>query len=62
MSLPEGDRPRTDAEKIQRLVVVCSQIANRDLSPFFALWGFPLSAETRALTSRLPRWVENPMR
>lgn len=60
--LPEGERPRTDDEKLQRLVVETSRIAARDLSPFYLAWGFPLSAATRAATSRYPHWVENPMR
>ncbi|MBL8684857.1 MAG: hypothetical protein JNK05_37115 [Myxococcales bacterium] len=62
LHLPVGDRPRTDDEKIQRLVIETSRSARRDLSPFFTAWGFPVSAETRAITSVYPSWAENPMR
>ncbi|MBL8601188.1 MAG: hypothetical protein JNK72_04635 [Myxococcales bacterium] len=62
MTLAESERPANESARIQRWVVRSSQLANRNLAPFYALWGWPLTDATRSATANLPAWAENPMR
>ncbi len=62
VALPEGDRPRTEAERIQQYVLRASRLANRNLAPFFSAWGFSLTDATRTAVGAYPAWTENPMR
>jgi hypothetical protein len=62
MALAEGDRPRTEADRIQQWVIRSSRLANRNLAPFYTAWGFPLTDATRAAVAALPAWAEDPMR
>ena len=54
-------QPQNDAERIQAWVVRSSKVAKVNLAPFYLSWGFPLTAETKAAVSSLPRWTKNPM-
>ncbi len=51
------DRPRTDQAKRDRFMVRMSQACKRDLGPYFAAWGIPISSEARRLTSALKPWL-----
>jgi hypothetical protein len=55
--LPEAERPRTDDEKRHQWLVRFSRAAGRDLGPFFAGWGVPVSAKARAQVADLPPWL-----
>ncbi|KAG2426366.1 hypothetical protein HXX76_013123 [Chlamydomonas incerta] len=52
------------AARVQLFIVTTSQVANRNLVPFYQAWGFPITNATRAnLTAlALPEWVANPMK
>lgn len=62
LALADAERPADEAARIQRWVVRSSQLAGRNLAPFYAAWGFPVTEGTRALTAALPAWAEDPMR
>jgi hypothetical protein len=38
-----------------------SAAVQRDLGPFFAAWGWPLSPDSLAAMAAYPAWLENPM-
>jgi hypothetical protein len=61
-SLPELERPATDDARVQQWVVRSSRVYNRDLAPFYARWGLPVSASTRTVTSMHPAWTTAPAR
>ncbi|KAG2426364.1 hypothetical protein HXX76_013121 [Chlamydomonas incerta] len=52
------------AARVQLFIVTTSQVANRNLVPFYQTWGFPITDATRANMTALalPEWVENPMK
>lgn len=62
LALAENARPTNESERIQRWIVRSSLRVNRDLVPFYAAWGFPITQATRDATAALPAWAENPMR
>ncbi|MEX0152547.1 M60 family metallopeptidase [Microbacterium sp. LMI1-1-1.1] len=47
-------RPSSDQEKRDLFAQVASQVADRDLSPFFAEWGVPLSASVKKSLASYP--------
>ncbi|TMV43349.1 hypothetical protein FE783_35550 [Paenibacillus mesophilus] len=51
--LPEHDIPRTDQQKLDRLVVMMSKVSSNCLLTFFAKWGWPYSDEARAEVTAL---------
>ncbi len=55
--LPDSERPRDDAQKRDQWMLRMSRAVGRDLGPFFARWGIPLSARVRKQTRGLPRWM-----
>ncbi len=55
--LAPGERPRSDAEKRDQWLVRMSRTVGRDLGPFFASWGVPVSEAARAEVSVLPAWM-----
>ncbi|KAG2445002.1 hypothetical protein HYH02_008872 [Chlamydomonas schloesseri] len=48
--------------RVQLYIVTASQVAGRNLVPFFTTWGFPITDATRAAVSGLPQWAENPVK
>lgn len=56
-ALPDAERPRDDDEKRDQWLVRFSRQVDRDLGPFFAAWGIPISQEARASLADLPPWL-----
>ncbi|MCA8920235.1 MAG: M60 family metallopeptidase, partial [Planctomycetes bacterium] len=56
-ALPEGERPRGDAEKRDQWLLRLSRAVGRDLGPFFQRWGVPTSEEARARLRDLEPWL-----
>ncbi|MBF4614064.1 M60 family metallopeptidase [Curtobacterium sp. VKM Ac-1376] len=54
LALGEVSTPDNGDSKHQLFARTAATIADRDLRPFFAEWGFPLSAETSAALAELP--------
>lgn len=61
LAMPTDQRPATDQEKIDALLVNASEQAGRDLSGFFQAWGLPFTAAARASVAHLPDWEDHPM-
>ncbi len=61
-ALPDVARPGDDAARIQQWVQRSSRAIGRDLTAFYAAWGFPIDAATRAAVADLPAWADHPMR
>ena len=60
--LPAGERPRNDDEKRDQWLVRMSRAVGRDLGPFFAWWGVPVSDRARAEVEALPDWMPETAR
>ncbi|MBT1682863.1 M60 family metallopeptidase [Curtobacterium flaccumfaciens] len=54
LALGEVSTPDNGDSKHQLFARTAATIADRDLRPFFAEWGFPLSAQTSAVLAELP--------
>ncbi|XP_063301993.1 TRPM8 channel-associated factor homolog [Pelobates fuscus] len=48
-------------DKMNLWAVKFSEAVNRNLTPFFKAWGWPIDDKTCAKLSGLPEWKENPM-
>lgn len=46
-SMPNGELPKTDDEKIQGFIINTSKVAKQNLLPFFDKWGLKATDETR---------------
>ncbi len=55
--LPRDQRPGTDAAKRDQWLIRFSRAAGRDLGPFFAAWGVPVSDAARDAVADLPGWM-----
>lgn len=55
--LPDGERPKTDAEKRDQWMVRFSRASGHNLGPFFQAWGVPTTPEARASVAGLPPWM-----
>ena len=55
-TLPADQRPKTDAQKRDQWMVRLSRTTGRNLGPFFAAWGVPVSEEARKEVAKLPEW------
>jgi hypothetical protein len=60
--LPAGERPRTDQQKRDQWMVRLSRTLNRNLGPFFEIWGVPTSAAARESIADLPGWMPEVLR
>jgi hypothetical protein len=60
-ALPAGQRPDTDAERIDDWVRRTSRISGRDLTGFYRAWGWPVTGPTAAAVADLPPWTDHPM-
>ena len=57
LALPKKERPNTDAEKRDQWMIRMSRQVEKNLAPFFQLWGIPLSEEAISETNNLPVWI-----
>lgn len=55
-ALREEERPKSDADKRDQWMVRFSRAVGRDLGPFFAKWGIPVSESARKSVAGLPAW------
>ncbi|MGE3175339.1 MAG: M60 family metallopeptidase [Planctomycetota bacterium] len=55
--LPAEQRPATDADKRDQWLVRLSRGIDRDLGPFFAAWGLPVSDAARREVQDLEDWM-----
>ncbi len=55
--LPGRERPATDDAKRDQWLVRLSRAAGRNLGPFFAAWGVPVSEAARREVEALPGWM-----
>lgn len=61
-ALPQGERPRNDAEKRDQWMVRFSRACGKNLGPFFQAWGVPTSDSARASITDLPDWMPDEMK
>jgi len=55
--LPDYERPKNDDEKRDQWMVRMSKTVGRNLGPFFASWGVPITQEARDAVAGLPGWM-----
>jgi hypothetical protein len=58
--LSRDERPNSDQAKRDQWMVRFSRHVERDLSPFFADWGIPITDEARAAVADLQPWTPSP--
>jgi hypothetical protein len=56
-ALPESERPRSEEQKRDQWMARLSERCGRNLAPFFAAWGVPVSAKATQQTAHLPEWM-----
>lgn len=56
-ALPPAARPTDEREKRSQWMVRFSKAVNRNLAPFFASWGIPVSDAAKKEVESLPEWV-----
>ncbi len=56
-SLLPNQRPKNDQEKRDQWMTNFSKITDRNLGPFFELWGVPISKSAKNSVSTLPVWL-----
>lgn len=56
-SLPDGQRPTTEADKRDQWMIRYSRAVGRNLGPFFEAWGVPVTATAKAAVAQLPGWM-----
>jgi hypothetical protein len=49
-----------DDRRRDEWLVRLSRAVSRDLGPFFAAWGVPVSGAARAAVATLPAWLPEP--
>jgi hypothetical protein len=59
--LDQDQRPRTDDQKRDLWLIRFSKAVQRDLGPFFAAWGVPVSDAARAAIAELPAWMPDDL-
>ncbi len=52
----QGHEIRTEQQRQDQLVLRLSRLVNRDLAPYFAAWGVPISASVREQTKTMSAW------
>ena len=60
-SLSDAEAPTDDGGRIDQWASRFGAAVDRDLGPFFAAWGFPLSQEVLDELAARPAWDEDPM-
>ncbi|MEC7751852.1 MAG: M60 family metallopeptidase [Myxococcota bacterium] len=58
--LPDEDRPTSDQERIDRLVLTLSEKSGVNLCPFVTAWGLPMSDHVCPEMGDRPHWLEDP--
>lgn len=61
-SLPAKDRPRTDADKRDRWLMLLSRATKHNLGPFFERWGVPTTEAARRAVADLPAWMPDELK
>lgn len=56
-ALPESERPRSEEQKRDQWMTRLSEACGRNLAPFFAAWGVPVSGQAAQRTAHLPEWM-----
>jgi hypothetical protein len=56
-TMPESQRPRSDQEKRDVFVIQFGRTVGRNLGPYFAAWGVPLTERVEQTLSDLPAWM-----
>lgn len=56
-TLPQGERPQSDAAKRDRFVIQMSRAVDRNLEPYFRAWGVPLGDLPARELADLPAWM-----
>lgn len=56
-TLPESQKPRNDDEKRDQWMIRLSHAVRRNLAPFFARWGVPISSQATEAVKHLPEWM-----
>ena len=52
-----NQKPKNDQEKRDQWMTNFSKIIDRNLGPFFELWGVPISKSAKNSVSTLPVWL-----
>ena len=55
--LPKDEIPKNDDQKRDQWLIRMSRTVGRNLSPFFAKWGVPVSLAAKREVSKLPEWL-----
>jgi hypothetical protein len=56
-----GPAPANDDAKRDQFLVRYSKITKKNLGPFFAAWGIPVSASAKAEVSQFEAWMPQEM-
>lgn len=56
-NMPEAERPQTDQEKRDQWMIRFSKAIGKNLGPFYAAWGVPISQSARDTVKNLPTWM-----
>jgi hypothetical protein len=60
-ALPAAERPRTEQDKRDQWMVRFSRTVGKNLGPFFARWGVPMSDSAMKSVAALPAWMPEGM-
>ena len=55
------DKACIDQAKIDEWVRMTSEVANKNLGPFYTAWGFPTTQSVLDSIASRPAWAEDPM-
>ncbi|RYX84142.1 hypothetical protein EON83_11575 [bacterium] len=56
-NMPEAQRPQTDQEKRDQWMIRFSKAIGKNLGPFYAAWGVPITQSARDAVKDLPTWM-----
>lgn len=56
-TLPEAERPQTDQDKRDQWMMRFSRAVGKNLAPFYAAWGVPISPKASDSVKDLPTWM-----
>jgi hypothetical protein len=59
--MPAGQKPKTDLARRDQWMIRFSQQVNRNLGPFFEVWGVPTSETARKSIVDLPTWIPDSL-
>ena len=61
-TLPDSDRPKTDADKRDQWMVRFSKAVGYNLGPFFDAWNVPVSDRAEGQIAHLPTWLPDDLK